>query len=114
MRKRISQFSSSLAALLNKQTSTGNEGQVSSIRQAMLQSVQECAGDEVAESLDFWADVERAYDIQTLWYLRNDMMRVLAQFSGEGIARKKLDVITEMFRGLVHQSQLQKPRLVRS
>jgi hypothetical protein len=57
--------------------------------------------------------VERAYDIQTLWYLRNDMMRVLAHFSGEGIARTKLDVITEMFRGFVHQNQMQKPRLVR-
>jgi hypothetical protein len=43
----------------------------------------------------------RADDVQTLWYRRSDVLRLLADFHGERVAREKIDEISEMFRGLV-------------
>ena len=42
-----------------------------------------------------------AKDVQTLWYLRADLMGVLASHGGETLARAKLDRITLQFKGLL-------------
>jgi len=42
-----------------------------------------------------------ASDIQDLWYLRGDVMGVLADFDGEAIAKSKIAQISAMFQGLL-------------
>ncbi len=46
--------------------------------------------------------IRYAVDIQALWYLRADLMGVLAKRYGEAAARAKLDPITEMFADSGH------------
>ena len=41
--------------------------------------------------------VRYAIDIQALWYLRGDLMGVLAKQHGEAAARQKLEPINQMF-----------------
>lgn len=72
------------------------------IRAAMLQAIHEVySTQKSAESLKVWSDISRAMDIQSLWYLRCDVLRVLSDFYGEMVSRKQLDQISELFRGLV-------------
>ncbi len=47
-----------------------------------------------------------AMEVQTLWYLRCDLLCLLSDFRGEPFARQQLNTITEMFRGMVSHSQL--------
>ena len=42
-----------------------------------------------------------AKDVQTLWYLRSDLMGVLANRKGEATATDQLRDITQLFQGLV-------------
>ena len=58
------------------------------------------------DALKVWSDIVRADDIQTLWYRRSDVLRLLADFHGERAAREKLGEISEMFRGLVPENQM--------
>lgn len=44
--------------------------------------------------------IRYAGDIQALWYLRSDLMAVLAKRHGEATARAKIDTVTEMFADL--------------
>ena len=44
--------------------------------------------------------IRYAIDIQTLWYLRGDLMGVLARRHGEAVARQKLAPVTQMFADL--------------
>ncbi|MEO8656473.1 MAG: hypothetical protein ABI409_20285 [Ramlibacter sp.] len=44
--------------------------------------------------------IRYAVDIQALWYLRGDLMGVLAKRYGEAAARAKLEPITAMFADL--------------
>jgi hypothetical protein len=45
--------------------------------------------------------IRYASDIQALWYLRGDLMGVLAQVHGEAVARQKLASVTLQFQGLL-------------
>lgn len=42
-----------------------------------------------------------AHDIQDLWYLRGDVMAVIASNDGEVVAKKKLALISQRFNGLL-------------
>ena len=53
--------------------------------------------------------IRYANDIQALWYLRGDLMAALATLDGEGVARRKVQGITEMFRGLLPGSLTSRP-----
>ena len=44
--------------------------------------------------------IRYAGDVQALWYLRSDLMAVLAKRHGESTARAKIESITEMFADL--------------
>jgi hypothetical protein len=44
--------------------------------------------------------IRYAVDIQALWYLRGDLMAVLAKRHGEAVARTKIEAVTEMFADL--------------
>ena len=110
MLKTISRFTSSFAALLTDQvTVIDAEGRMEDIRTAMLDALSELDGDHQTGASKAWADIARASDIQTLWYLRSDVLRLLADFYGELVARKRLHEITEMFRGIVPKNQMPTP-----
>jgi hypothetical protein len=45
--------------------------------------------------------IRYAEDLQTLWYLRGDLMAALAAASGESTAREQMASITTQFKGLL-------------
>lgn len=117
MRIEISRFASTLLSrFMNSGADLSGHAEASStgIRDAMLrvlldEKVQSEAGFE-----SVWSAVVRAPDIDSLWYLRSDVLALLARRVGEHAAWRKLDEITEMFRGLVSDSQLPVQRRQRS
>jgi hypothetical protein len=52
--------------------------------------------------------VNQAYSIQTLWYLRIDLLVFLSKHCGEKLARERLSTITDTFRGLIPRNQMPK------
>ncbi|MDB5871531.1 MAG: hypothetical protein JWQ07_973 [Ramlibacter sp.] len=53
--------------------------------------------------------IRYANDIQALWYLRGDLMGALAAMHGEVEARHRVASVTEMFDGLMPESQHSRP-----
>lgn len=53
--------------------------------------------------------IRYAIDVQTLWYLRGDLMAVLAGRYGEVAARAKLSSINDMFENLLPQGLRSRP-----
>lgn len=53
--------------------------------------------------------VSYANDIQDLWYLRGDLMAILANLYGEALARVQLTQISEMFKGLLPSGLSSRP-----
>lgn len=56
--------------------------------------------------------ITRASDVQSLWEARSELLRLVADRDGELAARKTLDAITEMFRGMVPRNLLPTRRRV--
>lgn len=71
------------------------------IREAMLNGL-EIDGAASASRLEL--RVTYANDLNDLWYLRGDVMAAIAAVDGEAIARRKLDEISGMFKGLLPKS----------
>ncbi len=91
-------------------TVAANPHQLDDVRVAMLHALAmiEPAGLNVlTKTRDA---ILKAAEAQTLWYLRCDLLCLLSDFRGEPFARQELDAITEMFRGIVSESQLPSPR----
>lgn len=68
------------------------------IREAMLDGLG-VSGAVTASKLEL--KVTYANDLHDLWYLRGDVMAAISAISGEAQARRKLDEISGMFRGLL-------------
>jgi hypothetical protein len=110
---KISQFASSFAALLsdtNTKTIIDIDSRFATIQEAMLACLLELFGHDAALPKVFF-DVSRATEIQTLWYLRSDLFGLLAGHCGEQVARDKLGIITELFRGIIPHNQMPNSRL---
>lgn len=100
---------SSFAALLSDQdTIIDANDRVESIQNAMLEALFDI--DQTISSQVVWSAVVRAEEIQTLWYLRSDLLRLLADFWGEPVARDKLGEITKLFQGVVSDHQIHGPK----
>ena len=54
--------------------------------------------------------IRYASDVQALWYLRGDLMAVLAGVHGEASARRQVRAITDMFRGVLPRSLTSRSR----
>ena len=107
IKKTLSRFTSTFAAILSDPTNIVDAGEhVEMLRGAMLRALSELNDHPDNDALKVWSEIVRANDIQTLWYRRSDVLRLLADFHGEPVARIKLDEISEMFRGLVPVSQM--------
>jgi len=91
-------------SFLNGQ-SGANESRLQSaledIREAMLEGLS-VPGAVSASKLEL--KVTYASDLNDLWYLRGDVMAAIAAVDGEAIARRKLDRISGMFKGLLPKS----------
>ncbi|MES2581215.1 MAG: hypothetical protein V4627_00735 [Pseudomonadota bacterium] len=71
------------------------------IREAMLDGLSD-PGAATASKLEL--KVTYATDLNDLWYLRGDVMAAIAAVDGEIAARRKLDQISGMFKGLLPKS----------
>lgn len=78
------------------------------IREAMLEGISG-SGVGVPKASKLELRVTHASDLQDLWYLRGDVMAAIASTDGEAIARRKLDEISDMFRGLLPKSLTSRP-----
>ena len=82
------------------------EESIEDIREAML----ELLGDDGAQRFpQVTRRVRYAGDIQGLWYLRGDLMAVLAALHGEARAREQVGAISEMLDGLLPSSLASRP-----
>jgi hypothetical protein len=76
------------------------------IREAMLDGLS-VTGAVSASKLEL--KVLHAIDLHDLWYLRGDVMEAISAISGEAQARRKLDEISAMFRGLLPKGLTSRP-----
>jgi hypothetical protein len=111
MPKTISHFASTFSDLL-----TGNSSKVEvagrqeEIRTVMLESLSDIDSSQPDVFSKTLATIAQSKDIQSLWYARSELLRLIADRKGEQTARRVLDEITEMFRGLVPDSQMPPPK----
>lgn len=104
MRKTLSRFTSSFSNLLNERnTFSAVDGRVEGIRAAMYDALMDL---DPAHGSSIWAKIGVAQEAQTLWFLRSEIMALLATHADERTAREKLDSITELFRGIVPDNQM--------
>lgn len=101
LRKTSASFRNSVQSLLGSwplQLTSVKEGRIEEIRQAMLA----CLGDAGARQ---FPHIERRIrfsgDVEGLWFLRGDVLGAVAITHGEAHARKKIERITAMFKGLI-------------
>ena len=66
------------------------------IRGAMLSMLHVHAGHSVQRVAQ---RVRFAGDLETLWYLRQDVLTALSELDGEFMARRKMNQINRMFKG---------------
>ena len=86
--------------------STVLEYSVEGIRESMLELV----GD-APETLyrHIGRRIRYAVDVHALWYLRGDLMALLAGRHGEAVAREKIEMLTEMFEDFLPQGLKSRP-----
>jgi hypothetical protein len=77
---------------------------IEDIRNSMLALL-----DDDADHPNVKRRIRYAVDVQALWYLRGDLMSVLAGKHGEVAARAKLSSINEMFENLLPQGLRSRP-----
>lgn len=105
MIRKLTRFVSSFAALLSDPSVSVPESRIREIRNAMLAALS--GNTDLENGLPgIWINIDRASDIQSLWYLRTDLLGLLADEYNEQEARARLSKITEMFRGLVPDNQM--------
>jgi hypothetical protein len=105
----ISRFTTSLIGLIGEPASNIDfKSRIEGIRQAMLDSMTEFLVGKATQSA-IWDKVRYAPSIQTLWYLRIDLMAQLSAHCGESVAAETLSTITEKFRGVLPPNQMAKP-----
>lgn len=83
-----------------------SESALNNIRNAMLDCL-DAAGTNTHGSVE--RRVIYANNLQDLWYLRGDVMAVLATTAGESAARRKVSQISDMFKGLLPKGLTTRP-----
>lgn len=78
---------------------------VESIRQIMLDVVRRAdPGKTPAAKIRLTYRIDSCRDVQGLWYLRSEVMQLLSAREGEREARRHLDAISALFKGLLPPS----------
>ena len=102
-----SRFTTSLMGLLGDSANDDTRQKLHEIRQAMLSCLGALGDSPTVVRLT--AKVLYSTDAESLWYLRSDLMQVLAETRGEALARQRVDAISNMFRGLLPAAQQSRP-----
>lgn len=107
----LSKYSTSLMSRLRgPRPDPGDRVRLTEIRQAMLDNLIEVS--ESHKLTRVYVQIAFAPNIEALWYLRCDMMTLLAQRVGESAATKRVASTTAMFSDLMPTCQ--RSRLYRS
>jgi hypothetical protein len=102
---KASRISTSLLGILwDSSRASETLNQVEHIREEMLDCMDPFLAGKVLRPA-VWAKVQYASDIQSLWFLRCDVMQMLADHCGEYLAAQKLDELTALFRGHIPRAQ---------
>jgi hypothetical protein len=109
MRWTTSNIVSGMQSLMSKssahETHDSKEA-MADIRRAMLDELTLC---DYQVSPLVQSRVSDAADIQDLWYLRGDLMAVIAASDGELAAKRKIAHISNMFKGLLPRGLSSRP-----
>lgn len=107
-----SKFTSSLMSLLGESVPDRSpEARIKVIRQAMMDCLNGLS--ERHSVARVWARILYAPDAQSLWYLRGDLMTLLAEVRGESAAKAHIASITTLFEGLLPAAQKSRPSRLR-
>lgn len=79
---------------------------IEDIRKAMLMLLD---GTPVDGSPNIMRRISYASEVQTLWFLRGDLMAVLANAHGEAVARQMIGEVSDMFGELLPQGLRSRP-----
>ena len=109
----LSRYSSSLLGLLDDSSSSSLEKRIEEIRGAMLDCIAETTSGS-ATSPVLRHKIKTAPCVQTLWFLRVDLMAYLAFKYGERTATQRLQHITAKFQGEFLGAKSKPERLVSS
>lgn len=103
-----SKFASSLISLLLEAPADPRvESGIEDIREAMLEALRDAPpSDELAMAV---GRLRCAPHVRALWYLRSDIMTLLAGHCGEALARERVAHITGMFQGLLPPGHSSRP-----
>lgn len=108
MRRTIANLTTSLMGLLGDSTpEASSKSRIAAIRQAMLDQFADLPNSPQVSRMR--ARIPYAPDLQTLWYLRADMMTLLAAALGESVATERLAAVTALFDGLLPAAQKSRP-----
>ena len=108
MKRTIAKLTTSLMGLLGEPTAEVRAtGRITVIREAMLNQLADATASSRLTKMR--ARIQYAPDVQALWYLRADMMTVLAETLGESQATQRLSAISMHFDGLLPASQKSRP-----
>ena len=96
-------FSSSLP---EEQATARELADIEDIRDLMLVQLD---GSEGPAAQTVTRRIRYAADVQALWFLRGDLMGVLASRHGEAAAREKIDEVSELFEDLLPEGLRSRP-----
>jgi hypothetical protein len=94
-------FKNSISGLLGRPVAPSEsvlESGIEDIRESMLILLGEDGAKRFPQAT---RRIRYATDIKDLWYLRGDLMAVLASLHGEAVGREKLASINAQFQGLL-------------
>jgi hypothetical protein len=80
---------------------------IEDIREAMLALIEEV--DPSRQHANVERRIRYAIDVLALWYLRGDLMALLATRYGEAGARERLDPVSDMFQAMLPQGLRSRP-----
>jgi len=82
-------------------------------RATRLEQVRHSMLESLGSERQAWQKLERrivlAADLQSLWYLRSDLMAALASLNGECSAGQTLQRITDLFEGVLPHGMAARP-----
>jgi hypothetical protein len=104
--KTPSRIASSLMGLRSDaSTENAESARCSQLRSAMLDLVTEAVDGNAAQTTIYYK-LQKASEVQSLWYLRSDLMMFLSEHIGESAAMTKLHRITALFEGAVPRQHM--------
>ncbi len=105
-RWKISKFATSFMGLRSDISSDDKlESRIEEVRSAMLDALFDALESDAQRSL-LLIKLRGATEIQTLWYLRSDLVATISEYIGESEAMERVGILTDLFRGMVPAQQL--------